>query len=183
MRTFISVEIPKNVRTKINEIQKSLPYFKGKLTEPENLHLTLKFLGDIDKENLERVRANLKEITYPSFETEINSLGFFDNRTPKINGKKIILWMHMTNCGGLQKKIDISLSDLFKKEKRFMAHLTIARIKYLKDKKEFLENIKKRAIPSIKFYVDKFYLMKSDLQEEGPKYSVIEKYPLLNKTF
>ena len=47
MRTFIAVDIPENVKEEIIKIQDKLPEFVGKLTELENLHLTLKFLGEI----------------------------------------------------------------------------------------------------------------------------------------
>jgi len=59
-----------------------------------------------------------------------------------------------------------------------MSHLTIARIKGLKDKKGFLQDLKKIKIEKIKFKVDKFYLMKSELTAEGPRYSVLEEYNL-----
>ena len=49
MRCFISIDIPKEIRDKIKKIQEQLPEFVGKKTEQENLHLTLKFLGEVDE--------------------------------------------------------------------------------------------------------------------------------------
>jgi len=176
-RAFISIDIPEKIRKDILKIQKQLPEFYGKLTEPENLHLTLKFLGEVDEEKIEKVKLNLIEIKYGRFETEVEYLGFFDNIK---RGKKYgPIWLHLTNCEGLQKKIDESLGDIFPSEKRFMSHLTIARVKSLDDKKYFLEGLGKIKIPKIKFGVDNFMLKKSILKPEGPVYETIEEYKLI----
>jgi len=172
MRVFISIDIPKNVKEEILKIQNKLPEFYGKKTEPENLHLTLKFLGEIDKEKVEDVRRKLRDVKYNSFEAEIDSIGVFSPKFIKI------IWLHMKNCEGLQKIVDENLSYLFSREKRFMSHLTIARVKKIDNKELFLEKLKQIKIPDLKFKVDAFYLMESKLSEKGPKYSVIEEYNL-----
>src|SRR3989338_347573 len=118
MRAFIAVDIPEKIKREIVKIQNSLPEFKGKTTEPENLHLTLKFLGEVNQEALEKVKNKLKSIKFEQFETEIDSIGTFNAR---------IVWLHMAGCEELQRKIDGSLKGLFLPEKRFMSHLTIAR--------------------------------------------------------
>ena len=59
-----------------------------------------------------------------------------------------------------------------------MSHLTISRVKNVENKKEFLENLGKIKIPEIKFQVDKFYLMKSELTNKAPRYEIIEEYGL-----
>jgi len=188
MRIFISVDIPEEIKEEILKIQDKLPESYGgseqssglkrgryailKKTEAENLHLTLKFLGEISDEKVEVIREKLRGVKYGSFETEIDSLGVFSPKFIKI------LWLHLTNCEGLQKIVDESLGDLFAREKRFMSHLTIARVKKIDDKELFLEKLKQIKIPDLKFKVDAFYLMESRLSEKGPKYSVIEEYKL-----
>ena len=178
MRIFISIDIPNEIKEKVIEIQKQLPEFKGKLTERENLHLTLKFLGEVDEEKIEEIKKRLKDIKLNKFETEINSIGFFYNVKSKFYPSKFIIWLHMSNCEELQKKIDNQLFGLFEPEKRFMGHLTIARIKTIKDKKKFLEEINKIKIPSIKFEIKSFKLKKSILTERGPMYETLEEYNL-----
>jgi 2'-5' RNA ligase len=84
----------------------------------------------------------------------------------------------VSDCEELQKKIDESLEDLFKKEQRFMGHLTIARVKKIEDKKEFLVGLNKISVPKVYFKIKKFYLMKSELGKKGPVYSIIEEYSL-----
>ncbi len=173
MRIFISIEIPKGIKKKIVEIQKNLPEFFGKKIEIENLHLTLKFLGEIDEHIVEKVRSGLKEVKMKKFESEIDSIGVFSEQFVRI------VWLHLAGCEELQKEIDKILGDLFDKENRFMSHLTIARVKNIKNREGFLKKLGEIKTPKIKFIVKEFYLMKSELSEEGPKYSIIEKYNLI----
>jgi len=172
MRCFISINIPKEVAEQIEKIQNKLPEFYGKKTELENLHLTLKFLSQIDEKKIEEVRKKLNEIKFEKFESEINSIGVFSDKFIRI------IWLHLTDCDNLQKIVDEKLKDLFEPERRFMSHLTIARVKNIKNKKKFLEELNKIEVPKIKFNVDKFYLMKSELTSDGPKYEIIEGYKL-----
>ena len=169
-RVFISIEIPENLKKEIKKIQDSLPEFYGKKTEPENLHLTLKFLGEISEEKIVRVQEKLKK-RFDSFEAEIKSLGFFSENFIRI------IWLKIENCEELQREIDNSLASLgFEKEKRFMGHMTIARVKKIKDKKKFLEELKRIKIPELKFPVKSFHLKESVLEPEGPVYKEIETY-------
>ncbi len=172
MRAFISINIPEEIKKEIKKIQDSLPEFFGKKTELENLHLTLKFLGETEEKRIEEIKEKLREIKIEKFKTEIDEIGIFSPNFIRI------VWLHMKDCDNLQKQIDNALKNLFKPEKRFMSHLTIARVKGVKDKKRFLQELKKRKIEKIKFIVDKFYLMKSELTAEGPRYSVLEEYNL-----
>lgn len=172
MRAFISIDIPEKVKDEIVKIQKQIPEFKGKLTEKENLHLTLKFLGEIDEYKIEKIKEKLSEIKYNSFEAEIGSIGIFSEKFVRI------VWLHIANCEKLQKQIDEKLSELFEKEKRFMSHLTIARVKSIQDKKEFVEKLYNIIIPKINFYVDSFNLKESTLTSKGSLYRDLERYNL-----
>jgi RNA 2',3'-cyclic 3'-phosphodiesterase len=176
MRTFIAIDIPEKIKKEIVEIQNSLPGFKGKKTEYENLHLTLKFLGEVDERTIEKMKKKLEGIKFLKFKTEIKHLGFFDNR--KSYKKQLIIWLHMTNCEELQKKVDEALSDLFEKEKRFMSHLTIARVKQIRNEQRFFNDLLKINIPEMKFYVKEFKLKKSKLGRPGPVYEDIAVYEL-----
>ena len=172
MRTFISIDIPEEVREEIVKIQDKLPEFYGKKTESENLHLTLKFLGEIDGKKVDEVKKRLKEIEFNKFETEIDSIGVFSEKFIRI------IWLHITNCEKLQRQIDENLEGVFDKEKRFMSHLTIARVKSIRDQKKFLEELEKIEIPKMNFVVDNFKLKESVLLREGPRYKTIEEYKL-----
>ena len=178
MRCFIAINLPEDIKVEIRRIQEKFPLFLGKKTELENLHLTLKFLGEINEEKIEIIKRRLKEIKFEKFNSEISGIGIFDNKSSGPYKRKIIVWLHLKNCDKLQEIIDNKLKNLFRPEKRFMGHLTIARIKEIENKKRFIEDLKNIELPSIKFNVKKFYLMKSELTEKGPKYDVLERYEL-----
>ena len=173
MRVFIAIDIPQSLRKKIIAIQNSLPEFEGKTTEPENLHLTLKFLGEVDSNDVKNIKERLKEIKFKSFETEITDIGVFNPDNIRIT------WLHMKNCDSLQKKIDECLEDFFEPEKRFMSHLTIARVKQVKNKKTFLNELKKIKFDKIRFKVDNFKFKQSVLTETGSIYEDLAIYDLI----
>jgi len=174
MRAFVSIDISGNVAEKIGEIQKQLPDFNGKLTELENLHLTLKFLGDVDDYTLEKVKERLKEVRFKKFQVAIDSLGVFSEKFIRI------VWLRVNDCTQLQKEIDAALDGLFPEETRFMSHLTIARVKGIKDKEEFLNGIKEIKIEPMRLVVAGFELKESILTGKEPEYKTLEEYPFEN---
>lgn len=176
MRVFISIDFPEELISEITKIQENLPFFEGKKVEKKNLHLTLKFLGEADNKKLEEIKNNLKKVICSPFKVKIGGAGFFSEDLIRI------IWVRIFNCENLQEKIDYSLESLFKKEERFIGHLTIARVKRISNKKEFIINLEK--IPSLnkEFTVNNFKLFKSELGKDGPIYTLLEEYPLKIKT-
>jgi RNA 2',3'-cyclic 3'-phosphodiesterase len=177
-RCFISLDLPEEVRKEIEHMQKLIQKktgFLGKLVEFENLHLTLKFLGEIEENKLKEVESRLKNLRFNCFEAEVESIGTFANDK---EGHNIHLWIRINNCDKLQKEIDNSLKDLFKPEDIFMAHITLARIKKLLNKQMFLDYLDDFKFKKLKFAVKEFYLKKSILTPLGPIYENLEKYSL-----
>ncbi|MCX6748078.1 MAG: RNA 2',3'-cyclic phosphodiesterase [Candidatus Pacearchaeota archaeon] len=172
MRLFIAIDIPKKIKKEIAKTQDKLPEFEGKKTEIENLHLTLKFLGEVDEKLVEKIKSKLQEVKFKKFEAEISELGVFRENFIKI------VWLKIDNCLELQKEIDEKLKILFPREERFMGHLTIARVKNC-DKTIFLENLKKIKTKKMKFVVENFRLKKSDLTKEKPVYEDLVEVKLI----
>lgn len=177
MRAFIAIDLPKEAINHIKDIQKLIEkknIFLGKFTESENIHLTLKFFGEITEEQVEEVKKRLKEISFDEFEAGLDEIGVFSKKFIKI------IWIKLGGKGifSLQKEIDKKLEDLFKSEERFMSHITIARVKNVPDRKRFLDYIKNIKLKKIKFKVEKFFLKKSELKPEGPVYEDIGEYML-----
>lgn len=173
-RIFIAIDFSPEISKKISKIQEQLPKFLGKRTEIFNLHLTLKFLGEVEAEQIEKIKRKLQEIKIKKFHAEIRELGVFSPKFIRI------LWLSLRGCEKLQKEIDEKLADFFEKEKRFMGHLTIARIKKIEDKKKFLDLLKNIKISPIEFEIKEFKLKSSILESKNPKYEDIEIYPLEN---
>jgi len=174
MRAFISLELDEEAKQEILRIQKEIKksdLFEGKLTEKGNLHLTLKFLGEIEEETLERTKEKLKEIKFKSFDAELGEIGIFSDR---------ILWVKLEGKAiELQEEIDEKLKEIFKREARFMSHITIARIKKIMDKKNLFLFFKRFRAGKIKINIDRFLLKSSKLTPEGPIYEPIEEYKLI----
>ena len=83
MRCFIALDLPREVINEIKDIQTNIQkqnLFIGKFTEPENLHLTLKFLGEIGETEIEEVKKRLQEIKMPEFEVSLGETGIFSKK-------------------------------------------------------------------------------------------------------
>ncbi len=176
MRVFISIDFPEEIISEITKVQENLPFFEGKKIEKNNLHLTLKFLGEVDNKKLEGIKNNLKKVTCYPFKVKLGGVGFFSEDLIRI------IWLRVFNCEDLQEQIESSLQSLFKKEERFMGHLTIARVKGINNKKEFIINLERIPILNKEFTVNNFKLFKSELGKNGPIYTLLEEYPLKIKT-
>lgn len=178
-RCFIALDLSKAVINEIRGIQKKIEkenikknLFMGKFTKPENLHLTLKFLGEINEEKISKVKEKLDEIKFKSFDSEISKIGVFSKKFIKI------IWIKLENVGKLQKNIDDKLKNFFDSEYRFMGHITIVRVKNVFNKQELINCLNKIKIEKIKFTINSFVLKESELNSEGPVCKDIEKYNL-----
>jgi 2'-5' RNA ligase len=177
MRTFISINLSEEAISEIKRIQKELEeknLFVGKFTEEENLHLTLKFLGEIDEKKIEEIRRRLGKVKVKEFKAKLGEIGVFSEEFIRI------IWIKLDGEGifELQKQIDETLNGLFDKEFRFMGHITIARVKNIRNKKEFFEFLKGLNAKNVESEVKTFELMKSELFPQGPRYSVVEEFIL-----
>ena len=70
MRLFVSIDLPQDTVKYINAVQQEIAdqnLFEGRLTQPDTIHITLKFLGDIDEKQIPEIQKALRLITMPSF--------------------------------------------------------------------------------------------------------------------
>jgi len=167
MRAFIAIEIPfeeefKNYRNKIKDL--------GGFTFPKGQpHLTLKFLGEIDESKIEKIKKKLKEIEFKPFKVGLGKLGTFPNEK-HIN----IIWISLIPEDKI-KKLQKKIEEICGKDKReFKAHVTLARVKFVRDKKRLLESLKTKI--EGEFKIDKFKLIKSELTPKGAIYTDLEEY-------
>jgi len=170
MRAFIAIETPKEINLILKEIQKKFESLgKIKFTQ-EPYHLTLKFLGEISEDQCTQVKDVLKSIKFKPFELELTQLGVFPNE----NYIKVI-WVGTKDkeVNELQQQIDSKLTGMFGKDSRFHAHITLGRVKFISDKEKIKELLKTK-VPSLKFEVKEFKLIKSELTPNGPKYEDLE---------
>lgn len=188
MRTFIAVNVADHV---LNEVDKLIVKMQNGIVrtgcklnwvDTENMHLTLKFLGEIDESQAEKVIEVLGNVSikYSPFVIKFNGLGMFPNKkSPKV------LWHGLTkgehHLKELQLLIDSELNKVgFEKEDReFHPHLTLARINFVKGGSG-LDNIVNiyHNYSSGECSIDKITFYKSTLTPNGPIYEVLSEHPL-----
>ncbi len=178
MRLFIAIDLPEEAKKELVSIQEKIGSADAKISwvAKKNLHLTLKFLGEVSDENAANIKRVLKGIAVGSFELELNRFGAF----PSIDNPKV-LWVGLEpekDVIKLAQKIDAETLNFSEQNAEFKAHLTIGRVKLIKFKKEFVEKLKKVKVFGIYFKIDSFTLYKSTLTREGAIYEVVEKYKL-----
>lgn len=175
MRCFIAIDLPEEARKELEKIQEQLksPDTKAKWVKPEQIHLTLKFLGELTDSQVNKVKDLLKGITFEPLKVKLNALGTFPTQT-----FVRVIWIDILpkeKLVELHEKIDSTLSEQgFRKEKRgFETHLTLARVKSIKDKQALIEKLKEIKVRPIEFEIKNFKLKKSTLTKEGPIYEDI----------
>jgi len=180
MRAFIAIELPSELKEKIDDVISELEdadFCDAKWVSEEKLHLTCKFLGEISKEQAEKVKAVLLAITKStkSFTIQLEGLGHFNQRVLWIGGSSD------QQAESLAKRIDADLNKLgFPKEDReFSIHLTLARIKkvynWAKMKQILAENETK---DFGSFKADKIKLIESILSAKGHTYRELSSFGL-----
>ncbi|MHC1566216.1 MAG: RNA 2',3'-cyclic phosphodiesterase [Candidatus Syntropharchaeia archaeon] len=165
VRTFVAVDLPDEIRSRIREIQEEFRGFSLKLVDPELLHVTLKFLGDVEEERIEDIKNALDGVRCRPFFSEVRGIGSFGDR---------VIWIGTSNFEKLHELTDLVLSPLgFEREKRFNAHATIARIKKMHKKEKVKLKNKIRELSGTdlgKMEVKEVKLKKSILRPTGPIY-------------
>ncbi|RLJ02907.1 MAG: RNA 2',3'-cyclic phosphodiesterase [Candidatus Aenigmatarchaeota archaeon] len=176
MRTFIGIPIPVDLRERIVEIQHLL---KGnvKFVEPENLHVTVKFLGEIDENSVENVISNVHVALerFKRFRITLENLGCF----PDLKRIRVI-WIgvkeNKEKLVNLIKEINSVLSGIgFCREKRIEPHVTIGRVKRRDER--VVNSVKKIGDVNIgEMFVEKVVLYKSELMPNGPVYTELHRW-------
>jgi 2'-5' RNA ligase len=183
VRCFVAINIEDSVRREIAAAVGSLSSGKWdvKWVPEENLHITLKFLGDAADESLQKVKEVLDRTSKHHGPFEVKPLGvgvFPDRRRPRV------VWIDLLHADALktlQEEVEISLISVgFKREdRRFSPHLTIGRIRTLGDRDAFIgaiETLREKDFGNIR--VNKISLMKSELKTSGAQYSIVTEFPL-----
>jgi len=187
VRSFIAVNLNPEIKEYLTSLQANLnvPETKIKWVEKGNLHLTVKFLGYISLEQTELIKSELKEITsrYSPFITRLSSnIGIFPTyKMPRI------IWVGIkegiSELKELYNSIENNLSNqgFPREDKEFSGHITIGRVKYIRDKTNFIQILKRIKINNLSQEVSSIDLMESKLTPSGPIYNITAKFPLLKQ--
>lgn len=188
MRTFISINLDDDTRNKISELQSefkkiiirinrhAVDYFKWE--KPENFHITLFFIGEVDEDNLNGIQTGLKKVSddFPFKEISFRSDGI--NAFPGLRFPRVLVISLLNPDKGvyfLTDKINSVMKKAgFDQDKKFVPHITIARVK--RDHKINLSGLREKVDFQFEFNSGEFYLMKSDLSRSGSEYSAVKKF-------
>jgi 2'-5' RNA ligase len=178
-RTFIAVDIAPETRQLFAEISQNFRAWQKmvRFVNPESAHITLKFLGDTNINNLSLIVANLKEAieNFQAFHFECEHCGVFPNaRHPRV------LWLGITRgqeqLAQLSQKIDLALGTIgIEPETRpFKPHLTLARVKKFTQSLANLEDFLNYPYKTVCNNVDRVIFYESKLTPKGAIYKPIE---------
>ncbi len=143
----------------------------------DQLHLTLRFIGEVDRHRAEDIHAALGAVHHTAFALALNGLGYFDR-----HGFPDTVWAGVTpqeQVKALHRKVDAALLRVGvpPDERAFLPHITLARLNRSAGPiGNFLEEAGGLTSPA--FTADSFALFESDLTHEAAVYSVVERYPL-----
>ena len=177
MRLFVAYDMPSEVKEYLKTIQAIIPsdYAKFRLTSENQMHVTLKFLGVVPENKIGKIKVSLQEIKYPKFSNSLSIVGVF----PNFNYPRVA-WVGIKpekETIGLQKLIEKALPG-FKQDHKFHPHITLGRVVFVRNKREFSDSLKKIEIEEKKIDVNEFKLIQSTLTPNGPMYKELAVYPL-----
>jgi 2'-5' RNA ligase len=175
-RLFVAIDIPLAIKEKIVKIQEQLldKEIKAVLVKPENMHLTIIFLGDVDYNQIPEIIELLSKIKDDSFKIEFEALGGF----PSLKNAHT-LWLGLKENLALyylREKISQQIKKLNLRldEKEFVPHLTLARLK--RPRNCLGMQFDARGLDG--FWVKEFILYQSELSSDRPKHRPMKKFCL-----
>jgi len=178
VRSFIAFDInSQSVLQRFTEVQDLLIKTGAdlKLVEPDNIHITLRFLGDISPNMVDSIHENMKKISFSAFDCEVRGLGAFpDLRYPRV------IWAGIRKGADELRSVFDQLEPNLRQlgfrpdSKGFSAHLTLARVRTGRNKGELARCTQDSA--DFDFGVvkaDCLRLKRSVLTPKGPVYSTL----------
>ncbi len=176
MRLFVGLFLPSEVKDELYKVQRSFPREVAKVNwiSKKNLHLTLKFLGEVKESEVPKIVSLLKKVKFDPFEVSTGYPGMFSR-----NNSPSVIWVDLVpkkKVIELQQKVDAELLSVFSSEQKFSPHLTLGRVKTVKKKDRFSKSFEEIKIQKKKFLITEFCLVQSKLTKDGPKYIVLERF-------
>ena len=184
IRSFFAIELPEDIRRYIERDivsrLKKVPA-KVKWVARENMHLTVRFLGEISRQKVDEIVEKMFDMNIQErisvVSLSLSEIGTFGRRNPRV------IWLGLS--GEVEKIVELHgyierVCDAVKlpaDDKKFSPHITIGRVKSPSHTDKLLAEIKKLTIKQLDFMVREVILFKSTLTPSGPIYSVIEKFP------
>jgi RNA 2',3'-cyclic 3'-phosphodiesterase len=184
-RLFIAIELPAPVRKRlidhIDQVRTLVPGARASWIREENLHLTLKFLGDIPPERIESVSHAIKDAAEASepFEFIVSGCGAFP-----ASGQPKVLWVGIedpsSELGRLYQRVEENCERAgHPRERRsFHPHLTIARVRDSRNSRQLSIVNQELGFERERILIANLALFRSELRQEGSRHTLIARHAL-----
>jgi len=184
-RLFCAVEIPNEIRNRvlqhIDQLRTATPAAQASWSRTDNIHLTLKFFGNVDLENISKISKAADEATsrFAPFQIRVKGTGVF----PK-HGTPRVLWIGIADPSGklgeLQSQFDeyCEREGFTREDRAFHPHLTVARLRSPNGARALADAHKNLEFKPADFVVSELTVFRSELSSKGSRYSVISKHTL-----
>ncbi|HKQ51183.1 MAG TPA: RNA 2',3'-cyclic phosphodiesterase [Pyrinomonadaceae bacterium] len=185
LRVFCAVEVPSEVRERAaahaSRLRERFSEVRASWPRAENLHLTLKFLGEIEESRVALLRAAAARAAEKStaFELTIEGAGAFPPR-----GAPRVLWLGVKDTSGGLAQLHSRLEDEcagsgFKREERpFHPHLTLARLRAPQGTRALAQFHQETGFDAAQFPVTELIVMLSELGPRGSRYTPLSRHAL-----
>ncbi len=177
LRVFFSIDIQDDsLLSRIKQIQDRLDKgsAKMKLVEMENIHFTVRFLGDTPVSTVNDICSRFERISFTPFNVSIGGVRSFpNNRRPRV------IWVGVTHNADMVKSLKEQIDELlhefgYPPEGKFVPHITIARVRFIKNREQLMRNLESLADERIgDMAIDTVRLTKSTLTSSGPIYETV----------
>ncbi len=182
MRLFLALALPEELKDRLGDLVEDFTRADAqvKWVKTENMHLTLKFLGEVEETRLGEIYevSRLSAGGIPPFDLRIQEVGAFPSlRRPRI------VWVRAHQARGLMnlhRRIETGFQSIgFPPEKKcWTPHLTIGRVKGTRNLKELCRRLEQAVFEPVTFHIDSLHVIQSVLRSEGPLYTTRKSIPL-----
>ena len=176
MRLFLAVPLSEDARAGVRALVSELPELPGRAVNPENWHLTLRFLGSAAEDEAKRLTTALENASLGQvFDARLQGLGAFPRAS-----RAAVVWLGVEAGADpldrLAAQVEAAVQSAgFPPESRpFHAHLTLARLRPKRDIATLID----RHTTTVPLRVDRVVLYRSHLGRGGPRYEALEEFPL-----
>jgi 2'-5' RNA ligase len=183
-RMFCALELPESLRSRIREhaqrVREAVPEATASWSRPDNIHLTVKFFGNVDQAKILGISAAAERAVkgFSAPQIVVGGTGVF----PKPNRPQV-LWIGIHDPSGTLSKLQQRLEDEFAREgfpkehRAFRPHLTIARIRKPQYANLLAEAQLQTEFAAVEVTLNELVVFRSELSPKGSKYTAVSRHP------
>ncbi len=184
-RLFCAFELPEALRARINDhakhVREAVSEAAASWSRPENIHLTMKFFGNVDQARVSVISAATARVVkeFSPIQIAVGKTGVFPRPS-----RPQVLWIGIDDPSGALAKLQQQLEKEFaragfpKEDRAFRPHLTIARIRKPHDSARLAQTHLEMNFSAVDITLTELILFRSELSSKGSKYTPLSRHPL-----